>query len=312
MRGDPCWRDLTCLEYHHETQPMPNPLSRWFHLLPRPLHRVEVARTTSPSWWRRCCSSPPSRSDSGAAVLMIVTQAYLMVSGNFAWLNLLTIVIGFAALDGHLIDAVIGLSPATALDPSPVWFDIVVGAVTVLVAMLVGRPGQEPAVAPPAHERQLRSLAPGEHLRRLRVDHPATGTRSSSRAPTTRTPAPRPCGGSTGSRASPPIRPSARDRSRPYHLRLDWLLWFVPLSPRYAEPWFTPFLRGLLEGNDRTSGRCIGHDPFPDEPPRAVRARRYRYRYTTRAERKQTGDFWSRDLPRRLRPPGDIGLAVMT
>jgi len=43
LRGDPCWRDLTCLQYHHETQPMPNPLSRWFHLLPRSLHRIEVA-----------------------------------------------------------------------------------------------------------------------------------------------------------------------------------------------------------------------------------------------------------------------------
>ena len=27
LRGDPCWRDLTCLEHHHETQPMPGPLS---------------------------------------------------------------------------------------------------------------------------------------------------------------------------------------------------------------------------------------------------------------------------------------------
>jgi len=36
MRGDPCWRDLTCLDYHHETQPMPNPLSWYFHRLPGP------------------------------------------------------------------------------------------------------------------------------------------------------------------------------------------------------------------------------------------------------------------------------------
>ena len=43
MRGDRCWRDLTCLYYHHETQPMPDPLSWYFHHLPRPLHRVEVA-----------------------------------------------------------------------------------------------------------------------------------------------------------------------------------------------------------------------------------------------------------------------------
>ena len=42
MRGDRCWRDLTCLDYHHETQPMPNPLSWYFHHLPKRLHRVEV------------------------------------------------------------------------------------------------------------------------------------------------------------------------------------------------------------------------------------------------------------------------------
>ena len=42
LRGDPCWRDLTCLRYHHETQPMPDPLSWYFHHLPPALHRVEV------------------------------------------------------------------------------------------------------------------------------------------------------------------------------------------------------------------------------------------------------------------------------
>ena len=42
LRGDRCWRDLTCLEYHHETQPLPGPTSRFFHHLPRPLHRAEV------------------------------------------------------------------------------------------------------------------------------------------------------------------------------------------------------------------------------------------------------------------------------
>src|SRR5699024_5194844 len=42
LRGDTVWRDLTALDYHHETQPMPGPLSWFFHHLPRPLHRIEV------------------------------------------------------------------------------------------------------------------------------------------------------------------------------------------------------------------------------------------------------------------------------
>jgi hypothetical protein len=43
LRGDPAWRDLTALFYHFETQPIPNPLSRWYHFLPHPLLRIGVA-----------------------------------------------------------------------------------------------------------------------------------------------------------------------------------------------------------------------------------------------------------------------------
>ena len=52
----------------------------------------------------------------------------------------------------------------------------------------------------------------------------------------------------------------------PYHLRLDWLMWFAALSPAYAEPWFTASGRRLLEG-DRATLRLLRHNPFPDEPP---------------------------------------------
>src|SRR5207249_3901954 len=42
LRGDSCWRDLTCLYYHYETQPLPNPLSRWLHFKPRWFQRCGV------------------------------------------------------------------------------------------------------------------------------------------------------------------------------------------------------------------------------------------------------------------------------
>ena len=42
IRGGSEWRDLTALTFHHETQPMPGPLSRQAHLLPRWFHKGEV------------------------------------------------------------------------------------------------------------------------------------------------------------------------------------------------------------------------------------------------------------------------------
>src|SRR5213592_1544855 len=43
LRGDPCWRDLTCLSYHYETQPIPSPISRYLHFAPLWFHKFETA-----------------------------------------------------------------------------------------------------------------------------------------------------------------------------------------------------------------------------------------------------------------------------
>jgi hypothetical protein len=80
----------------------------------------------------------------------------------------------------------------------------------------------------------------------------------------------------------------------PYHLRLDWLMWFVGIDPGYGGRWLRPFLRLLLEG-DRATLALLRRSPFPPEaPPAFVRARLFRYRFTTREERRATGAWWVR------------------
>ena len=81
----------------------------------------------------------------------------------------------------------------------------------------------------------------------------------------------------------------------PYHLRLDWLMWFAAISPGYAQPWLTPFLQRLLR-NDRPTLRLLRHNPFPDSPPRYVRAQLYQYRFTTPAELRRDRAWWHRTL----------------
>jgi hypothetical protein len=83
LRGDRCWRRLTCLDHHHETQPMPNPLSWWFHRLPAPLHRVEVAANHVTQLLVPFLLFTPQPYASAAGVVMIVTQGWLVLSGNF-------------------------------------------------------------------------------------------------------------------------------------------------------------------------------------------------------------------------------------
>ena len=88
LRGDRCWRDLTCLDYHHETQPMPGPLSWFFHHLPRPLHRIEVAGNHVAQLVVPFGLFAPQPIASVAAAIIVVTQFWLVLSGNFSWLNL--------------------------------------------------------------------------------------------------------------------------------------------------------------------------------------------------------------------------------
>jgi hypothetical protein len=89
----------------------------------------------------------------------------------------------------------------------------------------------------------------------------------------------------------------------PYHLRLDWLMWFVALSPGYAGTWFSALVERLLE-NDRDTLRLLRRSPFPaDAPPRYIRARLFRYRYTTWRELRETGACWHRTYVRDFLPP---------
>ena len=82
----------------------------------------------------------------------------------------------------------------------------------------------------------------------------------------------------------------------PYHLRLDWLMWFLPLG-HSLEDWFTAFLVKLLEA-DRPTLRLLADDPFEGSAPRWVRAVSYRYRFTGHAEFRESRQRWHRDRRR--------------
>jgi hypothetical protein len=76
-------------------------------------------------------------------------------------------------------------------------------------------------------------------------------------------------------------------------------MWFAALSPRYAEPWFIEMVERLLVG-DGAMLRLLARNPFPDAPPKWIRARYFHYRFTSREEHRATGDWWARE------PAGDF------
>ncbi|MFR9799489.1 lipase maturation factor family protein [Streptomyces sp. MS06] len=297
MRGDACWRRLTCLDHHHETQPMPGPLSWFFHRLPAPLHRVEVAANHVTQLVVPFLLFAPQPIAAGAASVMILTQLWLVLSGNFAWLNWLTIVLALPVLrypDGG--------APPSAPGTAPPWFEAVVLAVAALLVFLSHRP-----VLNMVSRRQVmnRSFDPLHLVNTYGAFGSVSRVRHEVVIEGTRDGVPR----ETSEWREYEFRGKPGDprhwprQFAPYHLRLDWLMWFAALSPAYAGPWFGTLVERLLE-NDRDTLRLLRRSPFPpDEPPRYVRARLFRYRFTTWRELRETGACWQRTYVREFLPP---------
>jgi hypothetical protein len=301
MRGDACWRDLTCLYYHHETQPMPGPLSWYFHHLPKPLHRVEVLANHVTQLVVPIALFLPQPVAAIAAAAMIVTQLWLVASGNFAWLNWLAIVIAFSVLPDSWLAPLV---PGSGHHPpvgTPSAFEAAVTAVTAAVVVLSYWP-----VANLMSRRQrmntsfnrwhlVNAYGAFGSITRTRYEIVVEGTSDLDAGP-----------GAGWQEYEFRGKPGALGRLprqfAPYHLRLDWLMWFAALSPAYAEPWFQTFAQRLLEG-DRHVSRLLLRDPFRDAPPRYVRALIYRYRFTSAGERAASGEWWWRERVGEFMPP---------
>jgi hypothetical protein len=311
LRGDRCWRTLTCTEYHHETQPLPNRASWWFHHLPRPVHRLEVAANHLTQLVVPFLLFLPQPTAGGAAVAIVVTQAWLLLSGNFAWLNLATIVLTASALPDAWLGRVPGMPASPAPHPPSGWFLVTVLVVAVAQLVLSWAPIRN--LCSPAQRMNV-----AHNPLRLVGSYGAFGsvTRHRFELIVEGTSDPDPGPGSRwlefGFRAKPgdPRRPPRQ--VAPYHLRLDWLLWFAAMRPAPVASvrWLATLLDRLLDG-DAGVRRLLAQDPFAGRPPTAVRVRRYRYRFTTPVERRSTGQWWIRELtseePPRLRLPPPAG-----
>lgn len=288
LRHDACWRDCTCLYYHHETQPLPNPLSATFHRLPRVVLRGGVVFSHFVQVVVPFGLFLPQPIASAAGALIIAHQLMLIAAGNYAWLNWLTVVLAFSAFSDEVLGSVLPwTAPATA--PRPLAFDVALYALGLVTLALSVRPllnlfskdQRMNASFNPLH--LVNAYGAFGSVTRERREVILEGTLD----------------GEAWRAYELPAKPGDPRRAprqvAPYHYRLDWLLWFVPLGGFRNERWLDALVRKLLAG-DRATLKLFREDPFGGRAPQRVRARLYRYRLATPAERRATGLYWQREL----------------
>jgi Lipase maturation factor len=299
LRGDPCWRDMSCLDYHYQTQPMPNPLSWYFHWAPEWTHHAGVWVNHFAELVAPFGLFLPQPIASIAAIVIILFQGLIMASGNLSWLNLLTIAIAIPALDDRFLRPLFRMAAPQLHDP---WLahKVAVALLAVLVVALSVRP-----IANMISPRQIMNTSFNSlHLvgtygafggiTRTRYEVVVEGTDNEFPGGASEWREYEFRGKPTGTGRCPP-------QVAPYHLRLDWLMWFAAMGDYWDNPWFVPFVSKLLQGDRDTLG-LLRFNPFADHPPRFVRATLYRYEFTSPEERRQNGQWWKRQYVREYLP----------
>jgi hypothetical protein len=289
LRADPCWRDLTCMYYHFETQPLPNPLSRAFHHLPKSMlkgavllnHFVELVVP----WF--LFAPPPICYVAGG--LNILFQVLLIVSGNLSWLNYLTLALCIPNFDDAFLSRFIFLRH-TAPESSVSVHVGIVAIVTVLLLLLSIRPALNlfsrqqlmNASFEPFHLVNTYGAFGG--ITRQRLEIIIEGTNADPPQETSEW-LPYEFKGKPGNVKRRPCIVA------PYQYKLDWQMWFAAMSSSWKNSWILTFVDKLLTG-DRKIMALLAVNPFPDKPPRFIRAELYEYQFTKGGDR--SGNWWER------------------
>jgi hypothetical protein len=240
-----------------------------------------------------------------------VHQVLLISAGNYAWLNFLTIVLGVTAFSDSQLAAVLPIA-IPLLDARAPAHDVllaVLAGMTVVLSIpptfnFFSRNQLMNFTYNPLH--LVNAYGAFGSVTRERCEIIVEGTSDTQPGDESAWEAYE----FKGKPGDPMRRPP---QVAPYHLRLDWLMWFLPLTiPRNGdvglpfELWFLRLIAKLLEG-DRSIATLLRRNPFQKGPPRFLRVRMYRYAYTDWAERRATGAWWKRSFVAELLPPITLG-----
>lgn len=297
IRGDDIWRNGTALYYHFETQPIPGPLSRWFHFLPHTMLKTGVwfnflAELAAPwfVFWPRL-----ARHIAGSVIVLF--QATLMLSGNLSFLNWLTIVPALACFDDGfwsrlLPRRLVRKAAAAAANAEPSRSMLTTAwVVTTVVGMLSIQPA-------------LNLLSAGQIMNtsfdplELVNTYGAFGTVGQERLNVV-------FEGTIDNDSSDkahwkpylykglPVLPNKRPpQIAPYQLHFDWQMWFAAMSTANEYPWTYNLVWKLLHNDPGALGLFAGN-PFPDKPPLYMRAVLYRYSFAKPGN--PDGLWWTRE-----------------
>jgi lipase maturation factor 1 len=307
MSGDASWWNLTALRVHYETQPLPTWIGWYAHQLPAGVQAacaflllfIELAVPVMIFAGRRARLT--------AAGLFVLVQVLIMLTGNYTFFNWLTILLCVPLLDDNVLQSRRRPSAATESTPFlsrcarwPRFILLPIALVIVLVTLMgllrtlrVTKRWPAPAVALFVWLEPLRSFNNYGLFAVMTQTRPEIIVEGSNDGQEWR----------AYEFKYKPGDLKARPRFvAPLQPRLDWQMWFAALGGPRENLWFLNFEASLLQNSPEVLA-LLGRNPFPDAPPKYIRAQLYEYHFTDWATRRATGQWWRREYKGVYVPP---------
>src|SRR5262249_52999204 len=311
--GDDSWWDLTALDYHYWSQPLPTVFAWWADKSPEWFKHFSVAFCLVVEIVVPFFIWAPRRLRLIAAALLIFLQLAIAITGNYCFFNLLTIALSLLLID----DASIGRGWEGRAHSTPTWRELrpstakwitqrlsMFGAIGVIMVMLPINAwlifsAFEPLSRPPGalakvYERlEAFRVVDGYGLFRVMTKDRCEIILEGSVDGIEWLP--------YEFKWKPGDVKHAPGWCAPHQPRLDWQMWFAALESPRENPWLVALIFRLLQGSHDVNA-LFAKNPFPDKPPHYIRAMFYRYRFTTLEERRETGAWWKREELREYLP----------
>ncbi len=317
---DIVWQNLSALFYHFETQPIPNPFSRYFHFLPHAALQFGVIWTFIVEGIAPLFAFWPRWGRYIAGLLIISFQFTLIVSGNLSFFNWLTILPAWACFDdrfwrwimptwlkSNATEAQLVAKPSLPMTVTA-WLAFAVIAFLSLYPQTFQTRGGDGEIVQYLSNPVLNLVAPqgpnGQDMNRnydrlhLVNTYGAFGTVGKERdvivfeGTDSATP------DNSADWKEYPYVGSPWDPMRrppfvaPYQPHLDWQLWFAAMAGPEQYTWTYNLVWKLLH-NDADALSLFAGNPFPDHPPKYVRAVLYIYHFAPLNDPQHR--YWIRD-----------------